>query len=425
MPGQQRDPGPGAARRLPGRPAGLGVGLRLAPVPPRPPHLPRTAGSRSTAWPSAPTARGSPPSRARSSTTSRPGKGTWSSATWSLAERSSPIETSPAASGAWPSAPTAAGSPPATPRTWSSGMRPPARKVPLARSRQSRRPAPQPGIQPGQPADHRGIRGNSTGPRASATPSSGIRRAARLIERIPGDRGTVYSVAFSPDGREVALASDGLVEVCDVEAPTRPIRPLRGHTGFVYAVAFSPRRPVPRLGRPRPDPQALGSRNGRGGPGLLRARGLRPRPGVQPRRPMAPLGQRGQDPQVVGGRLRSPARHLPRPPEPRELRRLQPRSAGCSPRVGKTTRSSSGSRRRARSSPSRGTTGVNGVAFSPDGRRIVSGAGASLDAGPCDAVGRDDGRSARAFLRRLPCGLVRGAAPGTAGASPRPAGTGP
>ena len=61
-----------------------------------------------------------------------------------------------------------------------------------------------------------------------------------LIEKIPGNRGTVYSVAFSPDGREVALASDGLVEVCDVEAPTRPIRQLRGHTGFVYAVAFSP-----------------------------------------------------------------------------------------------------------------------------------------------------------------------------------------
>ena len=47
-------------------------------------------------------------------------------------------------------------------------------------------------------------------------------------------------MAFSPDGREVALASEGLVEVWDVEAPPRPIRSFRGHAGFVYAVAFSP-----------------------------------------------------------------------------------------------------------------------------------------------------------------------------------------
>jgi WD40 repeat protein len=60
-----------------------------------------------------------------------------------------------------------------------------------------------------------------------------------FIERIP-DRATVYSVAFSHDGRKAALASDGLVEVCDVEAPTRSIRALRGHTGYVHAVAFSP-----------------------------------------------------------------------------------------------------------------------------------------------------------------------------------------
>ena len=53
-------------------------------------------------------------------------------------------------------------------------------------------------------------------------------------------------------------------------------------------------------------PPALGSCHGQRDPGLLRARGLRPRPGVQPRRPVAPLGQRGQEPQVVGGRLRPP-----------------------------------------------------------------------------------------------------------------------
>jgi WD40 repeat protein len=59
--------------------------------------------------------------------------------------------------------------------------------------------------------------------------------------RISGHRASVHSVAFSPDGREVALgSSEGLVEVCDVEASARPIRALRGSTDLVYAVAFSP-----------------------------------------------------------------------------------------------------------------------------------------------------------------------------------------
>ena len=116
----------------------------------------------------------------------------------------------------------------------------------------------------------------------------------KLIERIPGNRGTVYSVAFSPDGREVALASEGLVELWDLEATPRPIRSLPGHSGFVYAVAFSPDGRYLASGGLDRDPPALGSRHGQRDPGLLRARGLRPRPGVQPRRPMAPLGQRGQ-----------------------------------------------------------------------------------------------------------------------------------
>ena len=62
----------------------------------------------------------------------------------------------------------------------------------------------------------------------------------KLIERVPGIHGTVYSVAFSPDGREVALASDGLVELCDLKATPRQIRSIPGHSGIVYAVAFSP-----------------------------------------------------------------------------------------------------------------------------------------------------------------------------------------
>jgi WD40 repeat protein len=70
----------------------------------------------------------------------------------------------------------------------------------------------------------------------------------KLIERIPGDRGVVYSMAFSPDGREVALASEGLVEVSDVEALNRPLRALRGPTGDLNPAGPAKRRYRPARG---------------------------------------------------------------------------------------------------------------------------------------------------------------------------------
>jgi WD40 repeat protein/serine/threonine protein kinase len=60
------------------------------------------------------------------------------------------------------------------------------------------------------------------------------------IARVPGKRGTVYSVAFSPDGREVALASEGLVELWNLQATPRQVRSIPCHGGLVYSVAFSP-----------------------------------------------------------------------------------------------------------------------------------------------------------------------------------------
>ncbi len=46
-------------------------------------------------------------------------------------------------------------------------------------------------------------------------------------------------MAFSPDGRRLALACSGVVEVWQVDPPAK-LHELRGHTSWVYSVAFSP-----------------------------------------------------------------------------------------------------------------------------------------------------------------------------------------
>ncbi|HKI19731.1 MAG TPA: protein kinase, partial [Isosphaeraceae bacterium] len=62
-----------------------------------------------------------------------------------------------------------------------------------------------------------------------------------LGEPIPGGPGGVLSVAFSPDGRQLAYSSRDIVEIRDVSSPQRPlVHQLRKHSNFVYAVAFSP-----------------------------------------------------------------------------------------------------------------------------------------------------------------------------------------
>jgi len=58
--------------------------------------------------------------------------------------------------------------------------------------------------------------------------------------KIPGHPGRgILGVAFSPDGREVAVASGALVEVWGLDTRNRVLS-FRGHTGYVRAVAFSP-----------------------------------------------------------------------------------------------------------------------------------------------------------------------------------------
>ncbi|WP_165232607.1 protein kinase domain-containing protein [Aquisphaera insulae] len=63
--------------------------------------------------------------------------------------------------------------------------------------------------------------------------------AGKARGTIPGGPGGVVSVAYSPDGGQVAMASRGVVDVWDV-ARGAPAFQLRGHREFVYSVAFSP-----------------------------------------------------------------------------------------------------------------------------------------------------------------------------------------
>ncbi len=61
-----------------------------------------------------------------------------------------------------------------------------------------------------------------------------------LIDRFPGRRGGVFSVAFSPDGAQVAMAtSTGPLEVWDLASCTQ-VHTMREHDTYVWAVAFSP-----------------------------------------------------------------------------------------------------------------------------------------------------------------------------------------
>jgi WD40 repeat protein len=58
-------------------------------------------------------------------------------------------------------------------------------------------------------------------------------------ETIPGHENGVWGVAYSPDGRQVALTGADVIDVWDL-ASHQPVLSLRGHSGFIYSVAFSP-----------------------------------------------------------------------------------------------------------------------------------------------------------------------------------------
>jgi hypothetical protein len=140
---------------------------------------------------------------------------------------------------------------------------------------------------------------------------------------FPGPRGGVNDLAFHPDGRQLAVAGSGLVEVWDVVARVK-VRELPGAFPVDLRARLQPRRPVAGHRRLGSDGQAPACGHRRGAADALRPRGVRARPGVQPGQPRARHGERGPQRPTLGGLDRAPARRLPRPQRLRPGRRLRP-----------------------------------------------------------------------------------------------------